>query len=29
LELPDAAFTELSNVTPPPVSYRVSSIPKS
>jgi aryl-alcohol dehydrogenase-like predicted oxidoreductase len=28
LELPDAAFTELSNVTPPPVSYRVSSIPK-
>ena len=28
LELPDAAFKELSNVTPPPVSYRVSSIPK-
>jgi pyridoxine 4-dehydrogenase len=26
LELPDAAFKELSNVTPPPVSYRVSSI---
>ena len=29
LELPEAAFQELSNVTPPPVSYRVSSIPKS
>src|SRR6202044_4236257 len=28
LQLPDAAFKELSNVTPPPVSYRVSSIPK-
>ena len=26
LELPEAAFQELSNVTPPPVSYRVSSI---
>jgi aryl-alcohol dehydrogenase-like predicted oxidoreductase len=29
LELPEAAFIELSNVTPPPVSYRVSSISSS
>src|ERR1700677_4859375 len=29
LELPDAAFQDLSNVTPPPVSYRVSSISSS
>jgi aryl-alcohol dehydrogenase-like predicted oxidoreductase len=29
LELPDAAFKELSNVTPPPVSYRVSSLSSS
>jgi pyridoxine 4-dehydrogenase len=28
LELPEGAFKELSNVTPPPVSYRVSGIPK-
>ena len=28
-ELPEAAFKELSNVTPPPVSYRVSSISSS
>jgi aryl-alcohol dehydrogenase-like predicted oxidoreductase len=28
LELPDAAFQELSNANPPPVSYRVSGIPQ-
>lgn len=28
LQLPDSAFKELSSVTPPPVSYRVSGIPK-
>jgi hypothetical protein len=28
LKLPDATFKELSDVTPPPASYRVSSISK-
>jgi pyridoxine 4-dehydrogenase len=28
LELPEAAFKELSSVTPPPVSYRVSGLPQ-
>jgi pyridoxine 4-dehydrogenase len=28
LELPEAGFKELSSVTPPPVSYRVSGLPK-
>jgi len=26
LQLPDAAFKELSSVTPPPVSYRISAV---